>query len=158
MSWFFYWAIPRSGTPSRFASVVQCGQLLPQGRPGILRLWRAVNLLSTTLMLKRQKKRTTQAPISINFWTVVGAADCGIHRVVCALSLARRLRRRRSICVSPTDAIPSVNSVRVVTPERRHTMDNENVADAKIIECERVTDKLAAKFSALKLTCGIERR
>jgi single-stranded DNA-binding protein len=41
----------------------------------------------------------------------------------------------------PTDAVPSVNSVCLVTPERRHTMDNGNVADTEIIESERVIDQ-----------------
>ena len=82
---------------------------------------------------KTPEKSTTKAPISINCWTRLLGELIVAYIGLCALSLSC-LRRRRSIRVPPTDAIPLVNSVCVVTPERRHTMDNGNVTDTKITE------------------------
>jgi len=124
MGWFFCWAIPRVGGRRydlhSLPSVGYCSRR-EDTRHSTATAACQPSIYNPDAKTPEEKKSTTQALISINFWprSSGGSEPIGAYFGLCTLSPSRRLRRRRSIRVPTTDAMWLVNSIcSIVTPPK----------------------------------------
>jgi len=145
MGWFFCWAIPRVGGRRydlhSLPSVGYCSRR-EDTRHSTATAACQPSIYNPDAKTPENKKSTTQALISINFWTRSSGGSEPIEAYIglCTLSPSRRLRRRSSIsCASHGCNVVSKQHLYIVTPPKEDIQwTTRTLLTSKIIGCGQI--------------------